>query len=85
MEEGCNMARKFLLIIAALVMAVPSWAGDLVDPSSLRMPSVQDMSMGNILSDYAGTGVFIENDTHDYNLLRMKQMNPDFTTYPESN
>ena len=76
--------RKIFLTVIALVIAVPSYAGSLIDRSRIRMPDVQDMSMGNILRDYTGTGVFIENDTHDYNLGRMKQMNPDFTTYPEA-
>ena len=82
------MARKFLLfcpIFAILVAASSSYAVDLIDHSKIPMPDMQDMSMGSILQNYTGTGVFIEPDDSDYNLRRMKQMNPDFTTYPEAN
>ena len=79
------MARKFLLILALLVTATASYAGDLIDRSKIRMPDIQDMDMGGkVLPNYTGTGMFIEQETAGYNLVRMKQMNPDFTTYPEA-
>ena len=79
------MARKFLMmIIAVLLAASASYAKDLIDRSKIRMPDIQEMDMGDILKDYTGTGVFIEPDTNGYNLRRMRQMNPDFSTYPES-
>ena len=80
------MARKFLLILALLVTAASaSCADDLIDRSKIRMPDIQDMDMGGkVLPNYAGTGTFTEAETAGYNLARMKQMNPDFSTYPES-
>ena len=82
------MARKFLLfllMLTILVTASASYAGSLIDPSKIHLPDMQDMSMGGILQNYTGTGAFFEPDNSDYNLRRMKQMNPDFTTYPEAN
>ena len=80
------MARKILMAaLLVLVLSLPSYSGDLMDPSKIRMPDIREMSMGNrILPNYTGTGVFVETDTPGYNLARMKQMNPDFTTYPEA-
>lgn len=79
------MARKFLLTLAVIVaFSSPSYSDDLMDWGKLRMPQIDDMSMGNILRNYTGTGTFVETETAGYNLSRMKQMNPDFRTYPES-
>ncbi|MBQ6971047.1 MAG: hypothetical protein IJP86_01685 [Synergistaceae bacterium] len=79
------MGRKFLLaLVFSLTLCAPSYADDLMDWSKLRMPKIDDMSMGNVMRNYTGTGVFIETETDGYNLSRMKQMNPDFTTYPEA-
>ena|GEM_PF-4411862 len=79
------MARKFLLILAVLVTASASYAANLIDRSKVNVPSVNDMSMGDkVLPNYTGTGTFIEVETPGFNLSRMKEMNPDFTTYPEA-
>ena len=80
------MARKFLLTIAVFLLPVLSacYADDLMDSSKLRMPKIDDLNMGKVLPNYTGTGVFVETETAGYNLSRMKQMNPDFTTYPEA-
>ena len=78
------MLRKFLLTVIALAVALPSYAGDLIDRTRIKMPDIQEMNMGKILPHYAGTGTFIEQETSGYNLQRMKHMNPDFTTYPEA-
>lgn len=79
------MTRKFLVILAILVTASASYAGSLIDSSKIHLPNMDDMSMGSIMQNYTGTGAFFETDNSDYNLRRMKQMNPDFTTYPEAN
>ncbi len=72
-------------MLAVLLTASASYAGDLIDRSRILMPDIQDMNMGGkVLPNYSGTGVFIETETAGYNLIRMKQMNPDFTTYPEA-
>ena len=85
MEGGCKFVlRKFLLTVIALAVALPSYAGDLIDRTRIKMPDIQEMNMGKILPHYAGTGTFIEQETSGYNLQRMKHMNPDFTTYPEA-
>ena len=79
------MKRKFLLtvvIFAAMLSACH--ADDLMDHSKLRMPQIDNLNMGKVLPNYTGTGVFIETETAGYNLSRMKQMNPDFNTYPEA-
>ncbi len=85
MEGGFNV-RKFVALIVALMFAVPSFAGDLIDRSALNMRRVDDMNMGNILPNYKGTGSFTvdDDDSGGYNLSRMKQMNPDFTTYSDA-
>ena len=79
------MRRKFLLTLAIFAtMLSACYADDLMDSSKLRMPQIGDLNMGKVLPDYTGTGVFIETETAGYNLSRMKQMHPDFTTYPEA-
>ncbi|MBQ3586125.1 MAG: hypothetical protein II964_05360, partial [Synergistaceae bacterium] len=80
------MRKILMMITAVLILSSPSYAGSLIDRSKIRMPDIDDMNMGaKVLPNYTGTGVFIDtDDTKDYNLQRMKQMNPDFTTYPES-
>ncbi|MBQ4430288.1 MAG: hypothetical protein II877_02205, partial [Synergistaceae bacterium] len=79
--------RKIAALIIALMIAVPSFAGDLMDSSALNMRKMNDMNMGNILPNYKGTGSFTfdeDDDAGSYNLSRMKQMNPDFTTYSDA-
>lgn len=79
------MTRKFLLTLAIFAAMLTSCcADDLMDSSKLRMPQIGDLNMGKVLPNYTGTGVFVETETAGYNLSRMKQMNPDFTTYPEA-
>ena len=79
------MLRKFLLITALIIISVvPSYSEDLIDSSKLNMRPIDDLNMGNMLPHYAGTGSFARNENNNYDLSRMKQMNPDFTTYPEA-
>ena len=85
--EGGFRLRKITALIIALMIAVPSFAGDLMDESALNMRKMNDMNMGNILPNYKGTGSFTfdeDDDAGSYNLSRMKQMNPDFTTYSDA-
>ncbi|MBR1657893.1 MAG: hypothetical protein IJ697_05450 [Synergistaceae bacterium] len=82
------MKHKIFTALAAVIMlCVPSYADDLMDWSRFNtpMPELNDMSMGKVMPNYTGTGSFVETETKGYNLRRMKQMNPDFNTYPEAN
>ncbi len=78
--------RKFLLIILVLICAGCASADDLIDSSSLNMRKVEDMNMSGILPAYVKASALAAESTEapEYNLSRMKQMNPDFTTYPEA-
>ena len=86
-EGGCNSVKhKFFLtaVILVTVLCTGSYAGDLGDWSRFRMPDIDEMNMSEMMSDYSGTGEFVETETKGYNLQRMKQINPDFNTYPEA-
>ena len=79
------MSRKFLLSMLLVLLAfTASNASDLMDTSTMRMPQLDEMSMGKVMQNYTGTGVFVETETPGYDLQRMKHMNPDFNTYPEA-
>lgn len=86
-EGGCNkVSKKILLAVSILIfitLSLPAYSSNLMDSSSLRVPFLNEMNMSRILPDYSGTGVFVEPETLGYDLRRMRQMNPDFTTYPE--
>ena len=80
------MSKKILLAVSILIfitLSLPAYSSNLMDSSSLRVPFLNEMNMSRILPDYSGTGVFVEPETLGYDLRRMRQMNPDFTTYPE--
>ena len=78
--------RYKLLMIVILVFASPAFCDDIMDSSKLNMRKVEDMNMSGILPAYVkASGKFTENAEPEYNLSRMKQVNPDFTTYPEAN
>lgn len=78
------MARKFLALALVMMLCSPSFADDLMDSSRLNMRRMDNLNMGNVLPSYTGTGTFTfgEDNGPGYSLSRMKQMNPDFTTYP---
>lgn len=79
--------RKFLLItILMLVSVSTAFAANLMDSSSLNMRKVEDMNMSGLLPAYVKASTLAAESTEapEYNLSRMKQMNPDFTTYPEA-
>lgn len=75
--------KKFLLIFVLIfIFAGVAGAGDLID---MKMPEVKDLNMSGMMPNYKGTGTFSQSETPDFNLPRMKNVNPDFTTYPNEN
>lgn len=82
-ERGCDsVARKVFLIL--MLLAGSAWADDLIDSSKLNMRRVDEMNMSDLLPAYARHSVSSQTEAPEYNLARMRQMNPDFTTYPEA-
>lgn len=91
MEGGCNLKSKFLAAIAVVILmlfAGTVFADELIDSSKFNMRKVDDMNMSGILPAYVKTSgsfrTFTQVEGPEYDLLRMKQVNPDFTTYPEA-
>lgn len=78
----CN----FLILVLAVGGRLPGFAsaGDLMD-TSMNIRDIKEMNMSGLMPNYKGTGNFIEAETLDFDLPRMKSMNPDFTTYPDDN
>ena len=84
------MARKFLAVILLLLVS-PVFAEDLMDSSKLNMRRVDDMNMSGILPAHVkpSSGGFVlaefgRVDEPSYDLSRMKQVNPNFETYPDA-
>ena len=83
------MARKFLAVILLLLVR-PVFAEDIMDSSKLNMRRVEDMNMSGILPAFVKpSGKFTlgrlgQSAEPEYDLSRMKQVNPDFVTYPEA-
>lgn len=76
--------RKAVFLLVLLV-SCPVYADDLINPSSVNIPKVQDMNMSGLLSSVALRSLEqAHEEIPDYSLQRMKLMNPDFTTYPEA-
>ena len=68
-----------------LLFVRPVYADDLMDSSKLNMRHVDEMNMSGVLPSYVNPSMsFTEAEGVEYDLSRMKQMNPDFTTYPEA-
>ena len=87
MEErgySLRLKAKFFAAILVFVLAGCANSEDLVDSSLLKMRKVDEMDMSGIMLNYAGNGSFVESDTPDFNLPRMKSMNPNFTEHPEA-
>ena len=79
------MKRKALLIMLLLFVS-PALAEDLMDSSKLNMRRVDDLNMSGMLPAFVKpSGNFTQTAEPEYDLSRMKQVNPDFTTYPETN
>ncbi|MBQ7197023.1 MAG: hypothetical protein IJS40_06400 [Synergistaceae bacterium] len=77
--------KKFLTAIWILIFAGIAYAGDLMENFSVNVRNLDDMNMSGLMPNYRGDGNFIQSDTPDFNLSRMKSMNPDFATYPNEN
>ena len=75
--------KRFLALTLILIFAGSSNAGDLME--NFSVPQIKEMNMSGLMPNYKGTGNFIEADTLDFDLSRMKSMNPDFSTYPDDN
>ena len=83
------MVRKFLAIVLLLFVS-PVFADDLMDSSKLNIRKVDDMNMSGILPAYVKPsgrfrlGQLGQTPEPEYDLSSMKQVNPDFVTYPEA-
>ncbi len=92
------MARKTLAIILLVCAGIlpvfsavsPAFADDLMDSSKLNIRKVDDMNMSGILPAYVKPsgrfqlGQLGQAAEPEYDLSRMKQVNPDFATYPDA-
>ena len=81
--------RKFFAVILILLFASCAYGDDLIDSSALNIRPVESLNMGsNLLPAHARlnrSGSFAESSTPEYDLKRMIQTYPDFTTYPSEN
>lgn len=81
--------RKFFAVILILIFASCAYGDDLIDSSALNMRPVESLNMGsNLLPVHARMnqpGRFTESGIPEYDLSRMIQTYPDFTTYPAAN
>ena len=78
--------KRFLPVIFLLLFVSCASAGDLIDSSTLNIRKVDDLNMSGLLPSFVKpSGHFTQTESPEYNLSRMKQVNPDFTTYPETN
>ena len=77
------MKKIFLIFILIFIFTGVANAGDLMENFSVR--EIKEMNMSGLMPNYKGTGNFVESETPDFNLSRMKSVNPDFTTYPNEN
>ena len=77
--------RNYLIFVFIFTFAGISYGGDLMENFSVNVRNLEDMNMSGLMPNYKGTGNFTQSDTPNFNLSRMKSMNPDFTTYPNDN
>lgn len=77
------MKRKFFVISIILLFVCPAFAEDIMDSSKLNIKPVQTLEISGLLSSYVNSSPS-KIKAPEYNLERMKQINPDFTTYPEA-
>ena len=81
--------KKIAALVLILLFASCVYADDLIDTSSLNMRPVDSLNMNsgllpsNVRIDASGT--FRRTESLSYNISQMIRVNPDFTTYPESN
>ncbi len=80
------MRRVYIFsVFLVLLLANTVSADDLVDSSALKMRRIDEMNMSGILPAYAVKTLKSERaEAPEYNLQRMKLMNPDFTAYPDA-
>lgn len=77
------IASIFVLIFSACASC--AYSEDLIDSSKLNIRSVDSLNMGNLLPAHAkvnSSGSFTKSVTPEYDLSRMIQTYPDFSTYP---
>ncbi|MBR1486941.1 MAG: hypothetical protein IJ597_06790, partial [Synergistaceae bacterium] len=77
------MKKIFLIFALVFIFAGAASAGDLMENFSTR--EIKEMNMSGLMPNYKGNGTFAQSETPDFNLSRMKSVNPDFTTYPNEN
>ena len=81
--------KKFFAVIFILLFSTCVYADDLIDSSAIKMRQVDSLNMGsNLLPSYVRanpSGSFNESLSPEYDLRRMIQTYPDFTTYPDTN
>ena len=79
-----RLKAKFFAAFIVLVLCGSAYSEDLMDSNLLKMRKIDEMNMSGIMLNYAGDGSFVQSDTPDFNLSRMKIMNPNFKDYPEA-
>ena len=77
------MKKICLIFILIFIFTGVANAGDLMENFPVR--EIKEMNMSGLMPNYKGSGNFVESETPDFNLSRMKSVNPDFTTYPNEN
>ena len=82
--SNLKLKAKIFAIVIIFLLAGCAYSENLVDSNLLKMRKVDEMDMSGIMLNYAGDGSFVESDTPDFNLPRMKRMNPNFTDKPEA-
>ena len=72
-------------VFVVLIMANIVCADDLIDTSAIKIRRIDEMNMSGLLPKYAVKALKSERaEAPEYNLQRMKLMNPDFTAYPDA-
>lgn len=81
--------KKILAAILVILSASCVYAGDMIDSSVLNMRPVDSLNMNsNLLPSHVRanpSGSFTQSEGPVYDIPRMIRMNPDFTTYPNTN
>ena len=81
--------KKFFCLIFVLLFLVNSrsYAEDLIDNSLLKVRETDDLNMSGLIPSYVKNWNSSNQTTYqgnDYNLNQMRRMNPDFTTFPNT-
>jgi len=85
-SEELGMKKYVLaaILILILICSQNANAGDLMD-DAMNIKNIKEMNMAGLMPNYKGAGNFAKSETLDFNLPRMKSVNPDFNTYPNEN